>query len=206
MEQTKKIVEEAGGTAEIFIVDLSDIHAINTFIKNVKRKYQQIDVLVNIAGIWHGNDVIYAGKGYDTFDQQVIIDTYTVGTIAPSLLAHAFIPLMPKNGKILNLSGTFQTGAKGWLPYYVSKKAIEDLTIGLSEELQDKAIQVNGISPSDTATDAYKEYFPEYITDAIEPEKIAEEIVYLCSEKTNGITGKIFVLKKGEQPFEAFHY
>lgn len=129
-----------------------------------------------------------------------------VGTITPSLLAHAVIPLMPKNGKIINLSGTFQSGAKGWLPYYVSKKAIEDLTVGLSEELKVKDIQVNGVSPSDTATDAYKHYFAEYIPDAVEPEKIANEIVYLASKEADTITGKIFVVMKSKEPFEAFHF
>jgi len=97
-------------------------------------------------------------------------------------------------------------GAKGWLPYYVSKRAIEDLTIGLAEELKDKSIQVNAISPSDTATEAYKKYFPQYVKEAIEPEKIAKQAVFLCSPEANDITGKVSVVKKGEKPFEGFHY
>lgn len=206
LEETKRLVEKAGGSAEVFLVDLSDIVSINTCISAVKREYQVVDVLCNIAGIWHGENEVFAGKEYNTFDQKVIVDTYMVGTIAPSLLAHAFIPVMPKGSAIMNLSGTFTSGAKGWLPYYVSKRAIEDLTIGLAQELQDKEIRVNGISPSDTATDAYKHYFPEYIAEAISPEKIAEYAVYLCSEKAKNINGKIFVLKKDKEPFEAFHY
>ena len=129
-----------------------------------------------------------------------------VGTVAPSLLVHGLLPLMPERGKILNISGTFTNGAKGWLPYYVSKKAIEDLTVGLSEELADKKIQVNGISPSDTATAAYKKYFAEYLDEAIEPKLIAKQAVFLCSNEADDITGKIFVMKKGEKPFTSFHY
>ena len=48
------------------------------------------------------------------------------------------------------------------------------MTVALAQELKEKDIQVNCISPSDTATEAYKKYFPQYIKDAIEPEKIAE--------------------------------
>ena len=112
---------------------------------------------------------------------------------------------MPKNGKILNISGTFENGAKGWLPYFVSKKAIEDLTIGLAEELKEKQIHVNCISPSDTATKQYKKYFPQYIKEAISPEKIANYATFLCSEKANTITGQIFVMKKGKEPYKGYH-
>lgn len=80
---------------------------------------------------------------------------------APTLLSHALIPLIPTGSSIINLSGTFENGGKGWLPYYVSKRAIEDLTIGLADELKDKGINVNYVSPSDTATDEYKRFFPE---------------------------------------------
>ena len=118
-------------------------------------------------------------------------------------LVHGLVNLMPKKSKIINISGTFESGAKGWLPYYVSKKAIEDLTIGLAQELECKDIQVNAISPSDCATFAYKKYFPQYINEAIAPEKIAQFVVDLCQKD---ITGKVFVLKKDQEPFESFHY
>jgi len=206
LQETKRLIQKEGGEAEIYIVDLSDISSINKFIKEVKKNYKTVDILCNIAGIWHGKDLVYAEKDYETFDQKIIVDTHNVGIIAPSLLAHAFIPLMPQGSSIMNLSGTFQGGAKGWLPYYVSKRAIEDLTIGLSQELKEKGISVNGISPSDVATEEYKKYFSQYINDAIDPKKIAKFAVYLCSHEAKYITGKIFVLKKGKEPFESFHY
>lgn len=204
--ETKEQVQKAGSSAEIIPVDLTDEKRRDSFIKEIKEKHKEIDALINIAGIWHGADEVYAGKDFQDFDQKVILDTFLVGTIAPTLLAHAFIPLMPRGSAIINLSGTFESGAKGWLPYYVSKRAIEDLTVGLAEELKDKGIRVNGISPSDTATDAYKHYFPQYIQDAIAPEKIAEYIVYLCSDEAKQVNGKVFVLKKGKEPFAGFHY
>lgn len=205
LRETKKLVEKEGGKAEVFTTDLSRVDSINSLISQVKSKINRVDILVNVAGIWHGKDEAYAGKDFEAFPQQIILDTYTVGTIAPTLLVHAFIPLMPKNAKIINISGTFESGAKGWLPYFVSKKAIEDLTIGLAEELKDKDIQVNAISPSDTATDAYRKYFPQYVPEAIEPVEIAKQVAYLCFDKANNITGKVFVMKKGKRPYEGYH-
>lgn len=184
--------------------DLSNLLAINRFISSINKLTKRVDVLVNLAGIWHGQNEVYAGKDLEKFEQKVILDTFMVGTIAPTLLVHGLVNLMPEKSKIINISGTFESGAKGWLPYYVSKRAIEDLTVGLSQELARKDIQVNAISPSDCATFAYKKYFPQYINEAIPPEKIAEFCLKLCHDDRT--SGKVFVLKKDRDPFEHFHY
>jgi len=205
LEKTKNMIESQGGQAELVAADLGKISSINSLISTLKRKTQELNILVNVAGIWHGKTQVYAGKNFETFSQKVILDTFSVGTIAPALLAHGLIPIMPKNSKIINISGTFESGAKGWLPYYVSKRAIEDLTLGLAEELKDKGIQINCISPSDTATEQYKKYFPQYIQDAIAPEKIAQYATFLCSAKANNISGEVFVIKKGQKPYSRFH-
>lgn len=205
LKKTQKLIAEIRGKAEIFITDLSRINSINRTIIAIKNKTDTIDIIVNVAGVWHGKNEVYSGKDFETFNQKIILETYCVGITAPSLLVNTFIPLMPKKGKILNISGTFESGARGWLPYFVSKRAIEDLTIGLAQELKEKNIQVNCISPSDTATEAYKKYFPQYLKEAIKPEEIAKFAAYLCSEESNEITGKIFVLKKNQKPKEGYH-
>lgn len=204
LTETKKLITGDSGQAEIITTDLSSIESINKSIKTIKEKTDRIDLLVNVAGIWHGKNEVFANKNLESFDQKIIVDTFFVGTIAPTLLSHAFIPYMVYGANIINISGTFENGAKGWLPYYVSKRAIEDLTIGLSQELEEKGIQVNGISPSDTATDAYAKFFPEYMRDAIAPGEIAKAIL-LLADPSNKITGKIFVIKKGQEISEGFH-
>ena len=199
LEKTQSLIKNS----VVVPADLSNLLAINRLIGNIKNLTKRVDVLVNLAGIWHGQNEVYAAKDIEKFEQKVILDTFMVGTVAPTLLVHGLLPLMPAGSKIINISGTFESGAKGWLPYYVSKRAIEDLTIGLAQELERKGIQVNAISPSDCATTAYKKYFPQYINEAIAPEKVAQFIVDLCQKD---ITGKVFVLKKDKKPFTSFHY
>lgn len=205
LAETQSLITKSGSKAEVYICDLAKTGAISTLISSIKEKTNNVDVLVNVAGIWHGKDEVFAGKNFETFPNEVILDTYAVGLIAPTLLAHGLIPMMPPKGKIINISGTFENGAKGWLPYFVSKKGIEDLTVGLAQELKDKDIQVNAVSPSDTATEAYKKYFPQYLAEAIEPAEIAKQVAYLCSDKANDITGKVFVTKKDKEPYEGYH-
>lgn len=203
--KTKSLIVESGGQAGVFLGDFTKLDSLEALTVLIKQRTNKVDILVNVAGIWHGKNEVYAGKDFESFRKKVILDTYAVGLTAPTLLAHAFIPLMSKGGKILNISGTFESGAKGWLPYFVSKKAIEDLTIGLAEELNNKDIQVNAISPSDTATEAYKKYFSQYIGKAINPVEIAKYAVYLCSEEAKAVTGKVFVVKKGKKPYVGYH-
>lgn len=198
---TNKLIEEMGEKSQIILTDLSNQDSLRAAIKIVKGQAKQIDVLANVAGIWHGKDEVYAGKNFKSYDEKVILDTYSVGLTAPTLLAHAFTPLMPSGSSVINLSGTFESGAKGWLPYYVSKRAIEDLTIGLSEELKDKGIMVNCVSPSDTATEEYKRFFPEDAKDAQTPEEVAKLFVELVKKDA---TGKVFVIKHGKVE-EGFH-
>lgn len=205
LREIKDMIEAGNGSAKVLACDLSKLDAIDGLIDAVKKETDHVDILANVAGVWHGNDEVYAGMDYDKFSRDVILDTYTVGITAPSLLAHALIPLMPSGSSILNISGTFSSGGKGWLPYYVSKRTIEDLTVGLAQELEGKGIRANCISPSDTATEEYGKYFPECIDEAMEPEEIAKYASYLCSDKAEGTTGSVIVMKKGEKPFEGFH-
>lgn len=200
LKETLKLITNDSGKGKVVLCDLSNIESINSLIANIKGDTKNVDVICNVAGIWHGKNEVYADTDFEKFGQKVILDTYSVGITAPTLLIHGLLPLMPKGSKIVNISGTFENGAKGWLPYYVSKKAIEDLTIGLSEELADKDIQVNCVSPSDTATEEYKKYFPQYIDEAVQPEEIAKYVAHLCSDKANEITGKIKVIKKRVMP------
>lgn len=200
LNKTKELVEKTGGEASIVICDLSKPD-FTELVEVIKDKTNKLDYLFNIAGTWHGINEVYADKDFETFSERVIKDTFNVGLISPVLLSHSLIPLMTKGSSIINLSGTFEDGAKGWLPYFVSKRGIEDLTIGLSEELKEKGINVNCVSPSDTATEEYKKYFPEYAKDAQTPEEVARFVIEVSQKD---ISGKIFIIKSGKSS-EGFH-
>ena len=195
LETVKSEIEKEGGKAEVHIVNLANIESINKFLIAAINSNKSIDLLVNVAGIWHDDKQVFADVNFEDFEQQVVLDTYSVGITAPALLVHGLLPLMSSNSNIINISGTFEDSAKGWLPYYVSKKAIEALTIGLSEELFEKGIRVNCISPSDTATEEYKKWFPEYAAEGLDPAEIADYAWEIVTNKKLG-TGKIKILKR----------
>lgn len=202
LNQVKQEVEKLGGTAEVFVCDLSSQDAVEKLIEDIKSKYLEISAICNIAAVWHGEDEAYAAKNFDQFDKDVIKKSIDVGITAPMLLVNSLVALMPKESMIINLSGTFIYGGKGQLPYYVSKRAIEDFTIALADELKEKDVYVNCVSPADTLTESYAKFFPEDITDAQPVENISKFINKLFQEK---VSGKIFLIRNGKIDEEGFH-
>lgn len=198
LKKTQEIIREKGGEAEIFVTDLRDQKAIDRLVAEVQKKWGNVDILVNAAGVWHNDKIVYAGVPLAETPDEQIHEVLDVGIRAPFLLTRRLLPSMIKKrqGKILQISGTFESGASGWLHYYVSKKAIEHFTIGLAEELRPHLIQVNAISPSDTYTEAYQRFFPD--TDekeCVRPKEIADLAVFLLSENADNITGQIITIR-----------
>jgi len=198
LKKTQEIIHKKGGEAEIFVADLRDQKAIDGLVDEVQKKWGSVDIIVNAAGVWHNDKIVYAGVPLaDTPDEQ-INEVLDVGIRAPFLLTRRLLPNMikKKQGKILQISGTFESGASGWLHYYVSKKAIEHFTIGLSEELRPYLIQVNAISPSDTYTEAYRRFFTNANEkECVKPEEIADLAVFLLSEDADNITGQVITIR-----------
>jgi len=202
LEETKRLIEEVGGKAIVFEADLSNIDSINKLIESIKQQTEKVDILVNIAGIWHNETQVFVNRNIEEIDQNVIVDTLHVGVIAPIILVRGLLSLMNKGSNILNLSGTFIYGGKQQIPYYLSKRGIEDFTVALSEELLEREIYVNCVSPADTLTEAYKKNFPEDINDPMNvPEDVAKEILSVINSNRTGQ----FVLIRNKQTSDGYH-
>ncbi len=187
-----------GYSGEIFIVDLKKKKEIFSVCRKIKGKYPQINVLANVAGVYHNQSRAFADIPYEKYSHVQLQEIMSVNLEAPMILCHELLTHMPRNGKVINISGTFESGAKGWLPYYLAKKGVEDFTIGLAQEVADKKIQVNCISPSDTKTEGYEKYFPEYAKDDIclQPSEVAKIAEFLTTADSKIISGQIITVKR----------
>lgn len=202
LEETAKLIKGFGGESRIILADLSlRDNSLEDLVKSIKDDGKKLDIIANVAGVWHGKDELYADINFEDFKRDVVSDILNVEITATALLTHDLLPIMTNGGSIINISGTFETGAKGWLPYYIGKRAIEDFTVGLADELKTKGIKVNCISPSDTATEEYNKYFPKYAKEAQSPEEIAKFFLKLLGQD---VSGKVFVIKNG-RVLEGFH-
>jgi len=199
LKETQKSILGSGGEAKIFPTDLRDERAINKLASDVKEVWGDIDILVNVAGVWHNGNIMYYGPHLEDTPAEQVNEVLDVGIRAPMLLTRLLIPGMirKKRGKILQISGGF-AGAKdaiGWPHYYVSKKAIEHFTEGLAEELREHEIQVNCISPWFVATEPVYKFFPEEAEKALDPVEVAKFAIFLLSEDADHITGAVIILR-----------
>jgi NAD(P)-dependent dehydrogenase (short-subunit alcohol dehydrogenase family) len=163
-----------------------------------------VDALIHVAGVRHDAEQALANRDLEDFSPRQIIDTMNVGVTSFMILAAALLPKITKTGLVVGISGTFEDdGASGWLPYYTSKRALEDFLVGLAEDYP-KGPRVFGVSPSDTATTVYKKFYPEQATVGQPPETVATLVTMLAESKLDYKSGDIIMVKQGKHG-PAFH-
>lgn len=85
---------------ETYVADLSFMNEVEDLSAQVRSKHQQIDVLINNAGVFH-TPVTVTGDGLDI--------RFAVNTIAPYLLTHKLLPNLAGEGRIINTSSAAQS-------------------------------------------------------------------------------------------------
>ena len=184
--------------------DISKKEDVNRVLTQSLDAFKQIHILVNNAGVYGPKGRI-EDVGWDEWIHAIEINLF--GSI---LTARAFLPHFKENkyGKIIQLSGG---GATAPLPYIsayaASKAAIVRFAETLSEEVKDDGIDVNSIAPGALNTrllDEVLEAGPEKVGKAFYKKAMdqkkeggvplgvgAELSVFLASEQSDGITGKL---------------
>ena len=182
-------------------LDLNNLPELARNSKTIVSNLDHLDALIHVAGVWHNNDEALADKSFGSYDSGQIIESMNVGITSAMVLVNAFRPIM-KDSTVIGISGTFNSGAKGWVPYYTSKRALEDFLVGLSQDETD--LKVYGISPSDTATEAYEKFYPEYFNEAQSPTEIPKLVLGLLNDSGSFSSGDVIELKDGKAKI-AFH-
>lgn len=139
---TKKLIEEAGGTYETILIDLSKVESIKENLQPLLEKHN-IDILVNNAGVIHREPAA-------EFSEQEWQRVMDVNINAVFVLSQEIGKAMleSESGKIINIASllSFQGGL--FVPAYTaSKHAVAGLTKALANEWAGKGVQVNAIAP-----------------------------------------------------------
>lgn len=92
-------VKKVDGTAETFAADLSSMADVQRLAAEVREKHDRLDVLINNAGVLKVKDTVTA-TGHDV--------RFMVNTFAPYALTRALMPIIPSDGRIVNLSSAAQ--------------------------------------------------------------------------------------------------
>ena len=198
LEETAKLVEEAGGKALIVSGDLRDESYIIRIVDETMEAFGRIDVLINNAGVSLAKPVVDCTA--EEFDQ--IMDT---NMKAPFLLCKYSIPHMRKSdcGTITNIASV--VGHKGYVNqslYGASKHAITGFTKVLAKEVQEDGIRVHLLSPGGVYTEMVANVRPDLDpTYLIKPVDIADIILFLLKSRGNAVIDSINIRRVNNTPF-----
>jgi NAD(P)-dependent dehydrogenase (short-subunit alcohol dehydrogenase family) len=160
-EKLDKALADVGGSAEAYQADLSSIAETSKLAQEVAAKHQQIDVLINNAGVLKAPSTQVEG-GLDI--------RFVVNTLAPYHLTQRLLPNVPKEGRIINLSSAAQArvdlnAMAGKVPlddmqaYSQSKLAITIWSREMAKELSDGPVVIAVNPGSLLATKMVKQGF-----------------------------------------------
>jgi NAD(P)-dependent dehydrogenase (short-subunit alcohol dehydrogenase family) len=182
----EQAVQQVGHSVEFVVIDVADSESIASAAEQVGELIEQLDVLINNAGI-------YPDEGVSIFDstREQMVETFQTNTFGPLDVVQAFLPLLQRSdrGRVINISSGYGqlAGMSADVPSYcLSKLALNGVTIMLADKLKGDGIAVNSACPGWVRTDMGGADATRSV------EEGAAGIVWLAADAPQELTGKFF--------------
>lgn len=197
-------IENAGGRAYIFALNVSDQQCCLNFAKEVYNTVGDIDILVNNAGILRRGNF----ESESTFMD--LEDTINVNVKGSYYLTHALLDSLKKTqANVVNVASIQSfVAATGATTYAISKGAVAQMTRTLAAELAKYHIRVNAIAPGVIETpmteatranpaslDNYMRHVP--MNRMGKPTELVGPVAFLCSDAASYVTGCVLPVDGG---------
>ncbi|MFN2566670.1 MAG: SDR family oxidoreductase, partial [Gemmatimonadaceae bacterium] len=203
-EETRAAVEAEGKRCLLIPGDVTDSKFCERAVEQTVRELGRLDVLVNNAAFQQHQESIE-----DITDEQ-LEHTFRTNIFGYFYLARAAVKHMREGSAIVNCGSiTGFEGSKALLDYSATKGAIHAFTKSLAQNLVERGIRVNCVSPGpiwtplNVADKEPKEVAEHGAETPMErpgqPEEVAPAFVFFASNADSSyITGEILTLLGGE--------
>ncbi|MEU3767992.1 SDR family oxidoreductase [Amycolatopsis keratiniphila] len=197
-------IEALGGKAVANTDDIASWDGAAALARTAVETFGGLDVLVNNAGFLR--DRMLVNLGEDEWD--AVIRVHLKGHFAPTRHAAEYWRAEAKAGRtrvarVINTSsGAGLLGSVGQGNYAAAKSGILGLTLVAATEFARYGVTVNAIAPA-ARTRMTEVAFaddmaaPEDGFDAMAPENVSPLVVWLGSEESSGVTGRVFEVDGG---------
>jgi NAD(P)-dependent dehydrogenase (short-subunit alcohol dehydrogenase family) len=126
LEETKKEIEDAGGTAYVYSADLSDMEAIDEVVGRILADHPAVDMLVNNAGRSIRRSLEHAYDRFHDYERTMQLNYFGAIRMIMALMPHF---RERKRGHIINVSSIgVQTSPPRFSAYVASKAALDAFT------------------------------------------------------------------------------
>ena len=202
LESLKKEISDIGVECYPVQGDASKAEDSERMTKEIIEHFEQIDVLVNNAGITKDNLIL-------RMKEEEFTDVINVNLVGTFNITKNVIKYMTKKryGKIINISSVVGiSGNAGQSNYAASKAGIIGFTKSIAKELASRNITANAVAPGFIQTDMTN-VLKDEIKEAIEgtiplkrlgtAEDVAKVIKFLASDESSYITGQVINVDGG---------
>jgi NAD(P)-dependent dehydrogenase (short-subunit alcohol dehydrogenase family) len=140
-------IRKSGGSADILVLDVADSASIRTAADTFGQTHQQLDVLINNAGIYPDDSATILDVS-----RERLVECFQTNTFGALQVVQVFLPFMRRadRARVINLSSGYGQweGLSPDVPSYcLSKLALNGATVLLAEALRADSIAVNSVCP-----------------------------------------------------------
>lgn len=203
-QETVAAVEAEGRKCLAIAGDVKDPKFCQRAVNKAAKEFGRLDILVNNAAFQ-----MHQGSLDEITDEQ-FEETFRTNIFGYFYMAKAALKHLPRDGAIVNCGSiTGLEGSPELIDYSATKGAIHAFTKSLAQNLADKGIRVNCVSPGPVWTplnvadkepkDVAKHGADTPMKRPAQPEEIAPAFVYFASNVDSSyVTGEVLTLLGGE--------
>ena len=204
-EETARAVKKEGREALLIPGDVQQSGFCREAVEKTVQRFKRLDILVNNAAYQNRQESI------EDITEEQLERTFRTNIFGYFFMAQAALKHMKKGAAIVNTGSiTGLEGSKELLDYSSTKGAIHAFTKALAQNLVEKNIRVNCVSPGPvwTPLNPSDNKTPEEVAKfgqkqpmkrPAQPEEIAPAFVFFASEADSSyITGEVLTLLGGE--------
>jgi NAD(P)-dependent dehydrogenase (short-subunit alcohol dehydrogenase family) len=202
-QETKRLVEEAGGKCILVPGDIADPEHCRKLIQKAVDAFGRIDVLVNNAA----HQMTFQSP--EEISDEEWERTFAVNISAMFYLCKAAIPHMRPGSAIINTASiNADSPSPQLLAYATTKGAIQNFTGGLAQLLAERGIRVNAVAPGPVWTPLIPSTMPPEkvihfgeqvpIKRPAQPRELAPVYVLLASDEASYISGTMVGVTGGK--------